>query len=167
MGMAKTTKSSPALLYRLAAVGCFATLMGLTVYRLPGAEQGPLVLFSAVGAGVIGWLFLALLGWLIYLLDAAARQELGRAGIAQAVARGYLLLIPFTLLALLAVSQFRWDAALPFSSAGIMTAGAAAGAELGQLEDRRPIHWALPTLAATGFATLWAVLCSLAGSLGR
>ena len=166
MGMAKTTKSSPALLYRLAAVGCFATLMGLTVYRLPGADQGPFVLFSAAGAGVIGWLFLAILGWLIYLLDGTAGQTLGRAGIGLAVGRGYLLLIPFTLLAAQAAVGLGWDAALPFAAAGIMTAGAAAGAELGQLEDRRPIHWALPTLAAAGFAALWVVLCALAGSFG-
>lgn len=167
--MVKTLQTRPAGagLHRLAAAACFAMLMMLTVYRLPGAAHGPLVLFSAAGAGAVGWLFLALLGWLIYFLDAPARRELGRAGIAQAMSRGYLLLIPFTFLAMIAVLYLRWDAALPFASAGIMTAGAAAGAELGQLEDRRPIHWVLPTLAAAGFAALWAVLCSLAGSLGR
>ncbi len=162
--MAKAILSSPAAIYRWVAVGCFATLMLLTVHRF--VDAGALILVASIAAGAIGWLFLAALGWLIYLLDASARQALGRVGIAQAVGRGYLLLIPFTLLALLAVLRFHWDAALPFASTGIMTAGAAAGAELGQLEDRRPIHWALPTLAAAGFAALWAVLSALAGSFG-
>ena len=159
---------SPALLaerHRLPAVACFFILMLLAVYRL--ADEGAFVLVASVAAGAVGWLFMFVLEWLVYGLDVSARQARGRAGIARAVGRGFLLLIPFTLLAILAVLRLQWDAALPFACAGIMTAGSAAGAELTEVGDRQAIHWVLPMLAAAAFSTGWIALCALLGTLAR
>jgi hypothetical protein len=139
--------------------------MLLAVYRL--ADEGAFVLVASVAAGVVGWLFMFVLEWLVYGLDVSARQALGRAGIARAVGRGFLLLIPFTLLAILAFLRLQWDAALPFACAGIMTAGSASGAELTEVGDRQAIHWVLPMLAAAAFSTGWIALCALLGTLAR
>ncbi|NPV58273.1 MAG: hypothetical protein HPY75_01265 [Actinobacteria bacterium] len=82
--------------------------------------------FTVVGLA-LAFSCLAGLAALLLAASPALRQGAGFGGAWDAVARGFLLLVPFALLALLADLAFGWSAATAFMQAAIMTSGAAVG----------------------------------------
>ena len=151
-------------LYRGLTVVCFAVLGWLTGQHLERGG-GLAVVFAALGV-LFGLLGLGVMGWILDLSAPAARRTHGQGAIQGAVSRGFLLLLPFTVLALVAEVGLGWNTVQAFASAGIMLAGAAVGAEMGKLEEGRPLLALAPALAAAALAFAWMMVGLLAQWLG-
>ena len=136
------------------ALVCFAILGALTARKTGGAF--PWV--AAFGCAFTAWFCLKLLGWLVSALNAPVRQQHGATAIKEAIGKGFLLMIPFTALALMADLWLKWSTAQAFTSAGIMTASAAFAAELVKLGGKKLLSMVLPSLFACGFSAMWMFL---------
>ena len=150
---------------RIPALLCFATLAGLAAYR--GNPSVKPVAVAAIGGLAAAWLCLWLFGRLLYTFNGAVRHKYGWDGIRQAVGRNFLLLIPYTVLALLADTVLGWNASLTFASAGIMTSGSAVGAELMGMGGGKVANLLLPVFGGMGFTMLWMVIGSLLRAVAR
>lgn len=73
----------------------------------------------------------------LVLLNPKTRREHGFFSVVGAVARGFLLLVPFTVLAMVTYIWLNWGVAQTFTSAGLMAAGAATGAEMAKIGGGR------------------------------
>ena len=105
-----------------------------------------------------------LAGVLIVLYPRALRRH-GWRSIAAAVMRSFLLLIPYAVLAGAARTILRWDATGAFAAAGLMTACAAIGAEIGRLGGSKLTSMLLPMLTGSALSTMWLGLTSLVTTL--
>jgi hypothetical protein len=150
--------SIPALL-------CFATLAGLAAYRANPSLKP--VAVAAVGGLAAAWLCLWLFGGLLYSFNGAVRQKVGWKGVRRTVGRNFLLLIPYTVLAILANTLLGWDASLTFASAGIMTSGSAVGAELMGMGGGKLANMLLPVVGGMGFTMFWMAAGSLLRAVAR
>ena len=139
---------------RIVSLLCFALLGGLTARRGDGASAAAAALVSFL----TGWPALALMGWLL----AASSKAIDRKEARGAVSRGFLLLVPFTILALVAGLGLGWDSAAAFASAGIMTASTAVGVELQGAGGRRGSSVLLPMLLGTALSAGWIACTSVA-----
>ncbi len=118
------------------------------------ASVGDVVAQAALGlvfgaGGAVG-----MAGALILLFPRATRRH-GWRRTAAGVMRGFLLLIPYAVLAILARSLLGWDATAAFTAAGLMTACAAIGAEIGRLGGRKLTAMLLPMLAGSALSAIW------------
>jgi hypothetical protein len=150
---------------RIPALLCLATLAGLAAYR--GNPSVKPVAVAAIGGLAAAWLCLWLFGRLLYTFNGAVRHKYGWDGVWGAVGRNFLLLIPYTVLALLADSVLGWNASLTFASAGIMTSGSAVGAELMGMGGGKVANLLLPVFGGMGFTMLWMVIGSLLRAVAR
>lgn len=151
--------------YALGAIICFAILGALTGRHINSAAG--FMLAYAVFSALIAWVCLTGLAGLLYASNGQVRQQHGWPGVTQAVAKGMLLIFPFTALALIAEVALGWNATLAFTSAGIMTAGAAVGAEMMKLGGGRLVNMILPTLGASGLSSVWIMLSAFVQGMGR
>jgi hypothetical protein len=131
---------------------CFSSLSWLNG-RYVGSEAGQVALYTFLGL-LISSLFLAAIAWLVYASATPLRAR-GFSGAWDAVARGFLLLLPLTVLALLADLFFSWGSAQAFTQAGIMTSGAAVGAEVMRRAGPRISYMAAPIAGAFCFSFAW------------
>jgi hypothetical protein len=139
----------------LTVLACFAVLAWLAG-RYVGATNGQVAVYAALGVG------LALLGLtaVVGLNLAVDTPVLGPAGFTAVwgvVARGFLVVIPFAVLALLAELVYDWQAAHSFIQAAVMTSGAAAGAELMRQTGGKTRHLVVSTIVAVVLAGAWTV----------
>lgn len=151
--------------YALVAALCFLVLGGLT-----GRRVGPEVLTIAawaVGGAVLAAAGLVAMGVVLTLFGRAVRREHGRDALSYAVARGFLMLIPFTVLATLAELVLGWSAVQAFTSAGIMAAGAGVGIEFAKLGGGRLTGMVAPTAVAFLISAAWMLLSAAAQGIGR
>ena len=74
------------------------------------------------------------------------------------VGAGMIFMIPFAVLAALALIAFGWDAIMPFASAAVTTGAAAAGTEAMTRGARGLRLMIVPTVIAMIFSTIWMVL---------
>ncbi len=141
--------SSTGSFEKLVALVCLAGLGGLCG-GTPMAVFGPLLI-------LVGLLPLKLL---LGLFNPQARHQAGFRGIRSAIFRGFVMLVPFTVLA--AVSDFwlHWNAAQVFASSGLMAAGAAAGYEMIKIGGGRIAGTLLPTLWFALMSAGWMLLAS-------
>ena len=137
----------------LVVVFCFAVLSWLNG-RYVGAGAGQVALYTLLGLA-LALVCLTGLAGLILASDAPLRRDAGWPGAFGAVARGFLILLPFTLLALLAELAFKWGAAQAFTQAGIMTSGAAVGAEVMRRSGQKLKYMIAPMAGAFAFSILW------------
>jgi hypothetical protein len=133
------------------------------------APVGDLLAQAALGLvfGVAGPTGLA--SALILLFPRATRRH-GWRRPAAGVMRGFLLLLPYAVLAFLARSLLGWEATAAFTAAGLMTACAAIGAEVGRLGGSKLTAMLLPMLAGSALSAIWvgatsALAALLAGGL--
>jgi hypothetical protein len=147
------------------ALLCFATLAGLAAFRATPTLKP--VAVAVIGGLAAAWLCLWLFSRLLYIFNGSVRQKYGWKGVRQAVGRNFLLLIPYTVLAILADRVLGWNVTLTFASAGIMTSGAAVGAELMGMGGGKIANMLLPTLGGMGFTMLWMVASSLLRTVVR
>ena len=134
--------------YVVLAVLCFGVLGALTGRRV-GPEPQLLAGF-ALGGIVFAWLGLAILGRVLYVFNSQVRKRYGYAAVSNAMGNGFLMLLPFTVLAAVAELYLGWNAVQAFSAAGIMTGAASAGMELGKLGGGRLADAMLAAVGASG-----------------
>jgi len=139
---------------RIVPLLCFALLGGLTALR---GDTAMAITATALSL-LIGWLALVVFGWLL----AASTKGAGLREARRAVTRGFLLLIPFTVLALVAGLGLDWDSAGAFASAGIMTSSTAVGAEMAAGGGRGPAGVVLTLLFGTALSAVW-ITCTSTG----
>jgi hypothetical protein len=157
--MAEKAAEGGTTINRIVTVLCFAVLGALTTHRMNGSAG--FFLASAIGGAAVAWICLSILGWLLGAVNAQILRQHGRLGIHQALGKGFILMFPFTVLALLAELALGWNATQAFTSAGIMTAGAAVGAELIKSGGGKVSSWVLPSLGAVAFSAIWILLSAL------
>ena len=143
----------------LVVVFCFAVLSWLNG-RYVGAGAGQVALYTLLGLALALVCLTGLTG-LILASDAPLRRESGWPGALDALTRGFLTLVPFTLLALLAELLFSWGAAQAFTQAAIMTSGAAVGVEVMRRSGQKPKYMIAPMLGAFAFSILWIAFSAL------
>jgi len=140
---------------------CLALLGGLVPAE---GTSWLLVGLSALTGLLAGWVLLLLLGWGLALIGG----KVSRAGVKTAVSRGFLLLVPFTVLALAAEWGLGWQAAGAFTAAGIMTGSTAVGVELAQAGGGKLRSLLLPVLGGAAVTSGWMIAINLAlAFLGR
>jgi hypothetical protein len=151
--MTQETNQEGSIVSRAVALCCFGVLGALANRR------GNLGVEAAVFCGgstlVITWIFMKALGGLVYATNAPIRQSCGWTGIKLVLGRGFVLIVPFTVLALIADFGLGWHATQAFATAGIMSAGAAVGADLIRLGGSKLPSFALPMLGALAFSAIW------------
>ncbi len=103
-------------------------------------------------------LALAGIGAAIYAFNARLRSASGYSAIMGTVARGFLMMLPFMVLALLAELFLGWNAAQVFTQAGIITCGSAVGAEVVRMSGGKIVHIVAPVAGAFIFSFLWMLL---------
>lgn len=134
-------------------LACFAALGALAA---TGGSTAAYIAALAAGGLVIGAVVLAIQSGVLAAVNGPLRREAGAAAIRGSVARGFLLLVPFTIMAAVAELAVGWDAALVMSSAALMTSSGSAGADVARRGGRRLPSTFLPLLIAMAAATLWA-----------
>ena len=103
----------------------------------------------------------------LLLFNPKTRREHGFFSVVGAVARGFMLLVPFTVLAVVTYIWLNWDAGQSFTSAGLMAAGAATGAEMAKLGGGRIMGSLLPMLWSMLLSLAWMLLGGLLAALIR
>ena len=141
------------ILTSLTVAGCLAVLAWLNG-RLVGSGAGQVALYTVFGLALT-LLGLAALAGLNLAADPSGLRPWGYAAVWNAVARGFLVVLPFTFLALLAELVYDWQAAPAFIQASIMTSGAAAGAELMRQAGRKTRYLIVSMIVAFVFAAAW------------
>lgn len=135
---------------------CFAVFGALTARHI---SDDPRIIaagaFAAIILSIAGTFGMA--GFLHATSPLEARAQ-GFAGAWAAVNTGFMLLVPFTVLAVAAELALGWNAVQVFTSAGIMTAGATIGTELARAGKRSVIQGLLPSAAAFTLSALWMIL---------
>lgn len=118
------------------------------------------VIYSLIIAIVAGLLAVNLLILAFNGGNAALRQTDG--GFArEAVGTGMLFMIPFTVLAIMALALLGWNAIMPFASAAITTAAATAGTEVMKRGAQGIKNVMIPTLVAIVLSTVWMMLTGI------
>ena len=147
-------KSAPLPTRSLLALLCFAILGGLSASTAD--------LFNSIIMFLIGLFFgaiaLLLFGWLLSIFNSRIKQTYDKKSIRWIVNRGFLLMLPFTVLALIATIGLDWQATSTFASAGIMTSSTAIGVDLARLGSGKISSSLLPALGGIVTTTAWMLL---------
>jgi len=155
---------NPLLSSGLSQYFCFGALGGLTALHISDGNSQLIAggVFAGIIFAIIGSFFIAAF---LRETNYEAHARRGFAGIWEATNTGFLMLIPFTTLALIAELALDWNAVQVFASAGIMTAGATMGIELGKISKSGVFAGLMPSAAALSMSVMWMVLGILAGAL--
>lgn len=145
------TSAASRWVHRLLALACFTVLGALTGLPDYPAE-------AAVLGFLVGFAGLLLLTWLLAVFNGAVRKAHGYAKLVGAVYRGFLLLIPFAVLATVSDLGLGWQAAQTFLSAGLIGAGIAVGAEVTRLGGGKLAAGFFPVLWTLALSFLWILL---------
>ncbi|NLB54006.1 MAG: hypothetical protein GX808_13865 [Syntrophomonadaceae bacterium] len=138
---------------------CFVIFGILMPFSRPEFKFTTLI-YSLIIAFVVGLLAVNLLIVAFNSGNAAVRQADG--GFArEAVGTGMLFMIPFTILAILALAILGWNAVMPFASAAITTAAATAGTEAMKRGAQGLKNVMIPTLVAMVLSTVWMMLTGI------
>jgi hypothetical protein len=151
-----TTVAGTSAFDMLVALVCLVSL-GALCGGAPLAVFGPLLI-------IIGLLPLILL---LALFNPQARQQAGLRGLRGAISRGFVMLVPFTVLAAASHFWLHWNAAQVFTSSGLMAAGASAGYEIVKIGGGRIAGTILPTLWFFLMSAGWMLLAGLLAELIR
>jgi hypothetical protein len=120
---------------------------------------GFVTLFTLLGM-VLAALLLCGLSALVYATDARLRGVYDYRAVLDLYARSFVMLLPFTILALTGEVLLDWSIALVFTQAGIMTAGTLAGVEIVKLSGGRSSRFIVPILGAFSFSIAWLLFCA-------
>ena len=129
-------------------IGTFATpVLGLTVAN---------VIFGVLVGLIFGMFCKLFLTGLLSRGNAEVKQKWGQGVIKAAVEKSFVFLIPFAVMALLAVYFMGWNFAPVFVSAGLMSAGALAAMEVGRLKGKKEVKTSIvASVVAWVFSSLW------------
>ena len=138
---------------------CFIILGIVIPFSRPELKITTL-LFSVLVALAVGLMAVNLLIVAFNSGNAVLRQANPRFA-REAVGTGMLFMIPFTVLALLALVVLQWNAVMPFASAAITTAAATAGTEAMKRGAQGVKNVMIPTLVAMVLSTVWMMLVGI------
>ncbi len=159
--------------YLWLAIVCFGVMGGLIGRRADPAtitvaalQQFPpealrIAIFS-LGGILYAWVGLSLLGRALFIFNRRVRKSHGYGAFKSAIGIGFLMLLPFTVLSLLAELFLGWSAVQAFAAAGIMTGAALAGMELGRLGGGGLAGALIPSLGGLVLSVVWMLVTSLA-----
>jgi hypothetical protein len=125
--------------------------------RHVGTTDGQVALYTVLGL-VLAVLGLAAVAGSNLAVNTSVLAPRGYLAVWDVVARAFLAVLPFSLVALLAEFAYHWQAAPSFIQAALMTSGAAAGAQLMQETGRKARHLVVSMIVAFVFCALWIVL---------
>jgi len=154
-------QSAPLPTRSLLVLLCFALLGGLSAGKANLFNSMMMFLFGLF----FGAIALILFGWLLGVFNARIKQTYDKKSIRWIVNRGFLLMIPFTILALVATIVLDWQVASAFASAGIMTSSTAIGVELARLGGNKINSSLLPVLGGIVTTTAWMLLLSAVATI--
>jgi len=135
----------------LVGPACFAIFGWLTATHLQ-FRTGQMVGYALVGA-----LFGIASVYVLSLVLAAVNSKVSVKKARTAVIKGFLLIIPFAILAVLAEMVLRWNAVQAFASVGLMSAGGAAGLEMVKISGRQMVNGIVPAISAVILTLAWSV----------
>lgn len=136
---------------------CFIIFGVLIPFSRPEYKVTTLI-YSLIIAIVVGLLAVNVL----ILAFNSGNGDLRQTGFArEAVGTGMLFMIPFTALAIMALTLLGWNAIMPFASAAITTAAATAGTEAMKRGAQGVKNVMIPTLVAIVLSTVWMMLTSI------
>lgn len=138
---------------------CFVIFGVMMPFSRPEFKFTTLI-YSLMIAIVVGLLAVNLLIIAFNSSNAAVRQA-DRGFAREAVGTGMLFMIPFTVLAILALAILGWNAIMPFASAAITTAAATAGTEAMKRGAQGLKNVMIPTLVAMVLSTVWMMLTGI------
>lgn len=148
---------------RLTRVASLAVLGALTGLHLGASEA----LFAGAGAAVIvGEVAILLLRALLHVGNGSVRSEHGAQVVRTAVDEGFLMLLPFAALALLAELGFGWESVQAFAAAGLLTAGGLAGGTLTSKGGSAIYNAVAPMAVMLPAVAAWALLAAQAAGAG-
>ncbi len=138
---------------------CFIIFGAIIPFTKPEPKVTTLLL-SLFIALAVGFLAVGLLTRLLTAVNGVLEQN-SRQLAREAVSTGMLFMIPFTVLAVLALFVLRWEAVMPFASAAIMTAAATSGTELMKKGAQGSKTVIIPSVVAFVLSTGWMVLVGI------
>ncbi len=153
--------STPAAVVNLVlALASIAALGWLTARHMP---VSPIWSYAVVFLlTVMGLVWLAVLAGIVHVMNPEIARTYGGGAALVPVATGMLMLVPFTVLALVAELALGWSAAQAFAAAGIMTGAGAVGMEIGRLGPRKLLNSLVPAAGGVLLIVLWTLLSALA-----
>jgi hypothetical protein len=135
---------------------CFALFGLLTATHLP-LKAGQMAGYALYG-GVFALVSLLLFSLVLAVVNPGAGMKRAFA----AACSGFLMVIPFTVLAILAELVLRWNAVQAFASVGLMTAGGTAGMELAKSVGKQLLNAIIPAISAFFLTAAWILATPLA-----
>ncbi len=142
---------------------CYGLLAWLLARRLPvGAMGAVLVVLAGFVLGLLATLFLRAV---LFVCNLGLRKQ-GGGKVRGATSEGTLVLLPFTVLAVLAEVFLGWNAVQAFASAGTMASAAAMGAAAMRQGGGRWANALGPSLGGMALSAGWMAFCALAALLG-
>jgi hypothetical protein len=160
------------VLASLAVLACFAVLAWLNGRHM-GATDAQVAIYTGIGVllALVGLAILTVVNLAVAAPASASGSASpgsaasesrppgaapwGYSAVWGAVVYGSLVLLPFSVLALLAELAYGWQAAAAFIQAGVMTSGAAAGAELMRGTGGKTRHLVASVIVALALSAVW------------
>ncbi|MBU0609175.1 MAG: hypothetical protein KKI08_14915 [Armatimonadetes bacterium] len=137
-------------------LGCIATLGWLTARHMPLAPFWSFAVTFLLM--VMGLIWLALLTGIVHVMNPEIAQSHGSGAALVPVATGMLMIVPFTVLALVAEFSLGWSATQAFAAAGLMTGAGGVGVEIGRLGPRKLLNSLVPAGGGALFVVIWMLL---------
>jgi hypothetical protein len=142
---------------------CYGSMAWLLSRRLPvGALGATLVVLAGFVLGLLATLFLRVV---MTVCNLGLRKQPG-ASVGRAASEGALVLLPFTVHAILAEVLLGWSAVQVFASAGTMASAAAMGAAAMKQGGGRWANTLGPSLGGMVLSAAWMTFCAIAALLG-
>jgi len=110
---------------------------------------------------VMGLVWLGVLTGIVHVMNPEITRTYGGGAALVPVATGMLMVVPFTVLALIAELSLGWSAAQAFAAAGLMTGAGAVGMEIGRLGPRKLLNSLVPAGGGMLFVVVWMLLGAL------
>jgi hypothetical protein len=148
---------------RFARIASLAALGALTGRHLGSAEA---VFAGALAGLILGEASVWVLRALLQAGNVSVRTEHDVAVVRTAVDEGFLMLLPFAVLALVAELGLGWNSVQAFAAAGLLTAGGLAGSAMTAQGGSAFYNAVIPMLLMAAAVTGWAWLAAAANVLG-
>jgi len=140
-------------LLRLLAWAMFGGLAARLITSDPDTILGACV----VGA-IAGVVLLTPLRLMLWVANPTVRKEHGWAGIRKAVGAGFVTIVPFALLALVAELLLGWNALTAFAMAGMAASSGAAAMEVARLGGKTIPNLLIGVFHGLGLSLVWTFL---------
>lgn len=145
---------------------CFVSL-GIAAFANLGNPFNIVNLVYGMLIGLLfGFLFKLFLTGILGVFNRDLKTLHGKKVISYAVEKGMTFMIPFAVMALLAMFILDWSITGRFLSAGIMTAGVSASMELAKIKGKQDLkNTILTSLVAGSFSVLWLLSSGFLGKI--